>query len=90
MMGDDAHNERSAGLGSALDRLSIARERRGPVGVVDPFQLHDGSRHTVVELPRVAQRRGLFSFSTRARAAVGSYVDIDDLEFDRDGADQRS
>ena len=69
-MDDDQHQERTANLGSALGRLSEARERRGPVGVLDPFELGAPEQVAVSELPRVAQRRGLFRFSDRARDAV--------------------
>jgi hypothetical protein len=80
VMDDDQHQERTVGLGSALNRLSAAREQRGPVGVLDPFELTDGGQLAATERPRSAQRRGLFRFSQRARAAVD--VDVDDLGFD--------
>jgi hypothetical protein len=71
VMDDDLHQERTANLGSALSRLAEARDRRGPVGVLDPFELGADEQVAVSELPRVAQRRGLFRFSDRARAAIG-------------------
>ncbi|MCW2972613.1 MAG: hypothetical protein JWN72_886 [Thermoleophilia bacterium] len=79
-MDDDQHQERTEGLGSALSRLSAARDQRGPVGVLDPFELTAGEQRAQAELPRVAERRGLFRFSQRARDAV--QVEVDDLDFD--------
>jgi len=84
VMDDDQHQERTAGLGSALGRLAEARERRGPVGVVDPFELTAGDQLATSELPRVAQRRGLFRFSQRARDAV-TPVAFEALDLDFDG-----
>jgi hypothetical protein len=82
VMGDDAHQERTEGLGSALNRLSAARERRGPVGVLDPFELTAPGHLAAAEVPRAEERRGLFRFSQRARDAVQHDVDVDDLGFD--------
>jgi len=72
---DDGHTqERSANLGSALDRLSAARERRGPVGVLDPFEVVSAEeRRAAAEPPRTMRRRGLFSFSQRARDAADAH-----------------
>lgn len=73
VMDDQQHQERTAALGSALARLSQARERRGPVGVVDPFEVVSAEeRRAIAETPRANQRRGLFSFSERAKQAVRS------------------
>lgn len=77
-MDDDQHQARTEGLGFALGRLSAAREMRGPVGVVDPFELTSDEQRAATELPRVAERRGLFRFSHRGRAAVAA--DLDDLD----------
>lgn len=68
---DEQHTrERGASLGSALQRLSEARDRRGPVGVLDPFEVVIDERRAVGEQPRAMRRRGLFSFSERARDAA--------------------
>ncbi len=70
---DDQHlQERTACLGSALERLSVARERRGSVGVLDPFEALPAEDRLAAAAPvRTARRRrGLFSFSDRARDAV--------------------
>jgi len=70
VMDDHSHEARGIALGSALGRLSAARERRGPVGVVDPFEVVPYAERLVTELPRANRRRGLFRFSDRARDAV--------------------
>ncbi|MCW2928977.1 MAG: hypothetical protein JWM86_2945 [Thermoleophilia bacterium] len=71
VMGDEQTQQRSEGLGSALQRLSAAREARGPVGVLDPFEIVPAEeRLAVSESPRAMRRRGLFRFSERARDAV--------------------
>jgi len=69
---DDHHSrERSENLGSALQRLSVARERRGPVGVMDPFEVvSEAERHALIETPMAKRRRSIFRFSDRARDAV--------------------
>lgn len=73
VMEDHRHRERSASLGDALQRLGAAREQRGPVGVLDPFEVVPaGDRLAAAEMPRAMHRRGLFRFSDRARAAVRS------------------
>jgi hypothetical protein len=70
---DEQHTrDRTQSLGSALQRLAEARERRGPVGVFDPFEVVPAQdRLAVAEMPRSMRRRGLFSFSDRARDAAG-------------------
>lgn len=69
---DEPHmKEREASLGSALERLSAARERRGPVGVLDPFEVVPAADRLASATPaRASRRRGLFSFSDRARDAA--------------------
>lgn len=69
---DDPHrSNRGASLGSALQRLSAAREQRGPVGVVDPFEVVSAEqRRDAAEPVRADRRAGLFAFSDRARRAV--------------------
>lgn len=72
VMDDQHQQERSASLGSALSRLSEARERRGSVGVLDPFDAIPAEDRLAAATPtRTARRRrGLFSFSERARDAA--------------------
>lgn len=71
VMGDAEHQSRVESMGTALRRLSEARERRGPVGVVNPLlDAGDVPRSMATGLPRATQRRGLFSFSDRAREAA--------------------
>lgn len=72
VMDDEHQHERSVSLGSALSRLSEARERRGSVGVLDPFEAMPAEDRLAAAAPvRTARtRRGLFSFSMRARDAV--------------------
>ena len=71
VMDDVRHEDRARSLAGALDRLSRAREERGPVGVVDPFEIVAAeNRLAAATLPRVEERKGLFRFSNRARAAV--------------------
>jgi hypothetical protein len=71
VMGEDSHHDRSLGLGQALGRLSAAREQRGPVGVLDPFEVVPAEdRRAAMDPPRAQRRRGLFRFSDRARDAV--------------------
>ena len=69
---DEQHiRERSENLGTALQRLSAARERRGPVGTLDPLEIVPAEDRLAVAAPgRSSRRRGLFSFSDRARDAV--------------------
>lgn len=72
VMDGDHTRARSENLGSALQRLSAARERRGPVGVLDPFEVvSEAERHALVETPIAKRRRSIFRFSDRARDAVG-------------------
>ncbi|MCW2924861.1 MAG: hypothetical protein JWM98_2265 [Thermoleophilia bacterium] len=70
---DDPHRPtRGAGLGLALQRLSAAREQRGPVGVLDPFEVVPAEeRRDAAEPVRSGRRTGLFTFSDRARRSVG-------------------
>lgn len=76
VMGDEQHQERIEGMGSALQRLARAREQRGPVGVLEPaadetqLEFDDTPRSLATGLPRASQRRGLFRFSDRARTAA--------------------
>jgi len=72
VMDDANQQERHQSLGSALGRLSAARERRGQVGMLDPFDTIPAEDRLAAATPaRTArQRRGLFSFSERARDAV--------------------
>lgn len=69
---DEQHlKEREAGLGSALQRLSQARERRGAVGVLDPFEVVPAEDRLAAATPvKRSRRSGLFSFSERARDAA--------------------
>lgn len=65
------HQQREQSLSSALQRLSAAREARGPVGTHDPFEIvSEEARRAVAEPPRAMRRRGLFSFASRARDAA--------------------
>ncbi len=68
---DDSHQQqRHASLGSALERLSAKRQERGPVGVLDPFEVVPAEDRLAAAAPaRRRVRRGLFSFSERAREA---------------------
>lgn len=69
VMSDAGHREREESLGLALRRLSAAREARGPVGVVDPFEIVTPQERLDVAQPQHTRRReGLFSFARRARA----------------------
>ncbi len=71
VMDDPQRTHRGAGLTSALQRLSAAREERGPVGVLDPFEIvSPEDRLAAAEPVRVHRRSGLFTFSERARAAI--------------------
>lgn len=72
VMDDQHQQERSASLTGALERLSAARERRGSVGVLDPFDAIPAEDRLAAAAPvRTARRRrGLFSFSERARDSV--------------------
>ena len=71
VMGAHAHEARGVALGHALGRLSAAREQRGPVGVLDPFEVVPAEeRLAPAESPRPKRRSGLFNFSDRARSAV--------------------
>jgi hypothetical protein len=72
VMDEQHQQQRQASLGGALQRLSASREQRGPVGVLDPFEaIPEQDRLAAAAPARTArQRRGLFSFSTRARDAV--------------------
>lgn len=74
---DQQHAQaRGESLSAALERLSRAREQRGPVGVLDPFEMAPGeASHDELELPRESRRRGLFGFSLRARRASEALVD---------------
>jgi hypothetical protein len=69
---DEQHlKQRQASLGDALQRLSIAREQRGPVGVLDPLEIVPAEDRLAAARPqRRRMRTGLFSFSERARAAA--------------------
>lgn len=70
---DERHQQqRHVALGGALQRLAARREQRGPVGVLDPFEaIPEQDRLAAAAPVRTArQRRGLFSFSERARDAV--------------------
>lgn len=72
VMDHEHQQERSASLGSALSRLSEARERRGSVGVLDPFDAMPAEDRLAAAAPvrTSRRRRGLFSFSERARDAA--------------------
>ena len=71
VMDDTQQQQRHASLGDALERLSMAREQRGPVGVVDPFEVVPAEDRLAAAAPqRRRLRSGLFSFSERARDAV--------------------
>ena len=69
---DDPHrSDRGVSLGSALQRLSAARQQRGPVGVLDPFEVVSAEeRRDAAEPVRSQRRTGLFTFSDRARSAI--------------------
>jgi hypothetical protein len=71
VMDEQHQQQRHASLGDALGRLSAARERRGPVGVLDPFEIVPAEDRLAAATPaRQHPRRGLFSFSQRARDAA--------------------
>ncbi|MCW2960495.1 MAG: hypothetical protein JWM90_882 [Thermoleophilia bacterium] len=71
VMGEESHQDRSVGLGQALGRLSEAREQRGPVGVLDPFEVVPAEdRRAAMDTPRANRRSGLFRFSERARDSL--------------------
>ena len=72
VMDQQHQQQRHASLGGALERLSARREQRGPVGVLDPFEaIPEADRLAAATPVRSARRRrGLFSFSARARDAV--------------------
>ena len=72
VMDHQHQQQRQASLGSALQRLSAAREQRGLVGMLDPFEaLPEADRLAAAAPMRTARRRrGLFSFASRARNAA--------------------
>jgi len=72
---DDSHTrEREQSLTSALARLSQAREQRGAVGVIDPFEaMPVDERFLPEETSEQPQRRRLFGFALRARRASDAY-----------------
>jgi hypothetical protein len=71
VMDHDHQQQRQSSLGDALGRLSRAREQRGPVGVLDPFEVVPAEDRLAAAVPqRSRTRRGLFSFSQRARDFV--------------------
>lgn len=69
---DDSHQQqRQASLGDALQRLSTAREQRGPVGILDPLEVVPAEDRLAAAAPQRRRGRvGLFSFSDRARDAI--------------------
>lgn len=72
VMDDEHQHARSESLSSALGRLSAAREQRGSVGVLDPFEAMPAEDRLAAAAPvrTRRRRRGLFSFSERARGAA--------------------
>ncbi len=72
VMDDPQRSQRGMGLGSALQRLSSAREQRGPVGVLDPFEIVSAHQRRDAADPVRSARRVGFTFSDRARRAVDS------------------
>lgn len=71
VMDEQHQQQRHASLGDALQRLSEVRERRGPVGLLDPIDSVPAEDRLAAALPqRRRMRRGLFSFSERARDAA--------------------
>lgn len=71
VMDEQHQQQRHASLGDALQRLSAVRERRGPVGLLDPIESIPVEDRLAAALPqRGHTRRGLFSFSQRARHSV--------------------
>ncbi len=72
VMDEQHHQQRQASLGDALQRLSAAREQRSSVGMLDPLDAVSMDERIAAAAPvRTARRRrGLFSFSMRARNAV--------------------
>lgn len=74
-MGDAQHQERVDSMGSALERLSRAREARRGSGSVSsvldvPAMEADVPRSLATGLPRASSRGSLFSFGDRARDAA--------------------
>ena len=71
VMDEHLHQERSQSLGTALQRLSVARELRGPVGVLDPLEIVPAEERLDAAVPLRGRRRtGLFSFAQSARESV--------------------
>lgn len=70
VMDDAHHRSRSTSLGAALERLSMARERRGSVGMLDPAALVQDELRATPALRHPSGRRGLFRFSEHARDAI--------------------
>lgn len=71
VMDEQQQQQRHASLGDALGRLSAARERRGPVGVLDPIEIVPAEDRLAAAAPvRRHPRRGLFRFSRRASEAA--------------------
>lgn len=71
VMDEQHQQQRHASLGDALERMSAARDRRGPVGLLDPVEAVPAEDRLAAALPqRRRMRDGLFSFSGRARDAV--------------------
>jgi hypothetical protein len=73
-MGDAQHQERVDSMGSALQRLSKAREARRGTGSVSsvldaPSLDMQVPRSIATGLPRASDRGSLFSFGDRARDA---------------------
>lgn len=71
VMDEQHQQQRHTSLGDALQRLSAVRERRGPVGLLDPVEAAPARDRLTAALPQRAHaRRGLFRFSQRARDSV--------------------
>lgn len=71
VMDEQHQQQRQESLGDALQRLSHAREQRGTVGMLDPFEVVPAEDRLAAAAPqRRRLRSGLFSFSARARDAV--------------------
>lgn len=71
VMDHEHQKQRAQSLGSALERLAHSRVQRGPIGVLDPLEIVPEEDRLAVAAPQRSRiRRGLFSFSERARNAA--------------------
>ena len=75
VLDEEQTRAREASLGTALRRLSHARELRGPVSVLDPFAVDQDPDSDASALEESTRRRsGIFSFSHRGRDAVQHHL----------------